>query len=162
MPRPRPIAERFWENVKKGSDCWQWQGAMMGRGWRERKSYGIIAEGAPSEKNIPAHRLSWILHYGPIPHGMMILHKCDNRSCVRPDHLFVGTAKDNTQDMLRKGRDGIRGSKCSWAKLLEYQIILIRRFAKEGASYSFIAEKLGIHETHVRSIIKRKFWRHVA
>jgi hypothetical protein len=88
------VEERFWAKVRKGDGCWEWNAA-------KRLGYGKFAyEG----KVIDAHRLSWLLHFGPIPEGMLICHRCDNPPCVRPDHLFLGTRADNTHDMDAKGR----------------------------------------------------------
>lgn len=97
-----PLAERFWKKVRKTDGCWLWIGG------KDRRGYGRIGDvPSPNGRRGPtilASRASWQLHYGPIPDGLDILHRCDNPSCVRPDHLFAGTASDNFQDMLRKGR----------------------------------------------------------
>ena len=93
----KTLPEFFWKRVKKTQICWIWTGRFDGVG------YGIIQLGR-GEKRKGAHRASWELHYGKIPDGLMICHHCDNPSCVRPDHLFLGTQKDNLQDASRKGR----------------------------------------------------------
>lgn len=76
--------------------CWIWQGA------KNKKGYGFTS--LPGGKKITAHRASYIVFRGEIPTGMLVCHKCDNPSCVNPDHLFLGTAQDNTSDMIKKGR----------------------------------------------------------
>lgn len=88
---------RFWRKVDQTGDCWVWSGAVSDKG------YGSM--GGPDGVTLLVHRFSWEIHYGPIPPGMFVCHRCDNRPCVRPEHLFLGTAKDNTRDMMAKGRN---------------------------------------------------------
>lgn len=92
---PETYQEKFWVHVNKTDYCWLWTGAVAGK-------YGQCRS-APHTK-IPAHRYSYILNVGEIPDGLYVCHRCDVRLCVRPDHLFLGTAKDNAQDMVAKGR----------------------------------------------------------
>jgi hypothetical protein len=102
MPRPvgkwrKPIAERFWPKVRKSDGCWVWTGT------RSPEGYGRLS----SERGRPplyAHRVSWEIHYGPIPEGYGVHHHCDNRPCVRPKHLFCSPHADNMRDMMAKGR----------------------------------------------------------
>lgn len=93
---PRSVSDRFWRKVLKTPDCWAWSGA------KQRRGYGCME--TTKGVNRSAHRVSWELHFGEIPKGMCVLHKCDNPECTRPDHLFLGTLKDNTKDMISKGR----------------------------------------------------------
>src|SRR5678816_769446 len=100
---------RFWKHVKRaqGDGCWIWTADKMTSQQKRRTQRGagygnFMINGCT--KRVFAHRFSWELHFGPIPPGMLVCHRCDNPSCVRPDHLFLGTHKDNTQDMIRKGR----------------------------------------------------------
>lgn len=93
---------RFWTSVKSSAGCWEW---MKGRS--DERGYGVTADVG---RKLQAHRASWELHYGPIPEGLFVCHKCDNPPCVRPDHLFLGTHLDNMRDMIAKGRD-------RWSKL---------------------------------------------
>lgn len=95
--RRRPLADRFWEKIEKTDTCWFWTAGMS-------DGYGRINRGVPTSELVLAHRLSWELHFGSIPNGMNVLHKCDSRPCVRPDHLFLGTNVDNTKDRESKGR----------------------------------------------------------
>lgn len=98
LPPPRTLRsrdERFWEKVVKSNGCWRWSGSTGNYG------YGQLRSGEDLER---AHRISWELHFGPIPLGMQVLHHCDNPPCVRPDHLWLGTAKTNAEDRQSKGR----------------------------------------------------------
>lgn len=95
--RVRSIGDRFWSMVDKGDDCWVWTGSV------NKKGYGQIATKRGC-RPLQAHRLSFEMHFGQVPDGLMVLHRCDNPPCVRPEHLFTGTAKENTEDMIRKGR----------------------------------------------------------
>ena len=91
------IEKRFWAKVAKpGPDeCWLWLG------FRSTTGYGQIGLGGKGSRKILAHRYSYELRHGPIPNGLIVRHSCHNSSCVNPAHLLTGTAKDNTQDMLR-------------------------------------------------------------
>jgi hypothetical protein len=94
--RAKPLGERFWLKVRKGEGCWEWQGARLPHG------YGHLS--VPDRGHVNAHRIAWELTNGEIPDGLWVLHHCDNPPCVRPDHLFLGTAQDNVDDSIRKGR----------------------------------------------------------
>lgn len=95
---PKPISERFWEKVDKSGDCWLWTAALSPEG------YGTLSVGGRGEGMVSAHRVSWQLAFGPIPVDKEVCHHCDVRPCVRPDHLFLGTRKDNMIDCSNKGR----------------------------------------------------------
>jgi hypothetical protein len=105
MPNPRPIAERFAEKyeIVPWSGCWLWTGSTMANG-----GYGKITYHQGDQKQMGAHRVSWLLHKGPIPEGLWVLHRCDVPACVNPEHLFLGTAKENIEDCIRKGRNKTR------------------------------------------------------
>ncbi len=90
------LQERFWSKVNTSDECWEWQGA------RSKSGYGIIWN---KGENCSAHRISWELFNSQIPEKTMVLHHCDNKTCVNPKHLFLGTAKDNTRDSVNKNRE---------------------------------------------------------
>jgi hypothetical protein len=97
--------ERFWLRVNKnGDDCWTWTG------FKNELGYGLFSL---DHKHVKAHRVSWMVANGKIPDGLCVLHSCDNPICVNPSHLFLGTMKDNTQDMLAKGRQSNQYTKAT-------------------------------------------------
>jgi len=101
-----PISERFWAKVNKDAPngCWEWHSSLTGGG------YGAFFVHHPDKREIVrAHRFSWELANGSIPNGLWVLHKCDNRICVNPDHLFLGNRSDNMIDCARKGRLSVIG-----------------------------------------------------
>lgn len=87
---------RFWSKVSKSEGCWEWTAAL-------RSGYGVFYADGRLHR---AHRVSWEIANGPIAEGLLVCHRCDNRRCVRPDHLFLGTSTDNNRDMTEKGRHG--------------------------------------------------------
>lgn len=141
-----------------GDGCWLWKGARSSQG-----RYGCLRIAG---KTLAAHRHSYELHKGDIPDGMFVCHRCDVPECVNPDHLFLGTAKDNFDDMVTKGRGVVtfmqkdeKGAKNGNAKLSEQQVIAIRQARQDGATYRMIRERFGIKSNgHVRNIITGKLW----
>ena len=155
----RPLADRFWEKVRKTPGCWLWTGAKrVSARHKGPDYYGNIAEGGQGGATLGAHVVSWLLHFGPVPPGLFVLHSCDNRACVRPDHLFLGTAKDNTLDMLAKGRCHL-GEAHYGAKLTEDAVRTIRQAVE---SVGELARVYGVSPRTIRDARGGKCWRHVA
>ncbi len=164
--------ERFWDKVQKSDGCWEWQGGYISTG------YGcVVLTGDPSiPYRMLTHRAAWMLTYGEIPDGLWVLHKCDNRRCVRPDHLFLGTRYDNIADCKAKGRvakgptSGAvlhpekiqRGEEHHHHKLTEAQVLEIRRqFHTGGISKCALSRKYGVTPSAIRNIIKGTLWAHL-
>lgn len=129
------VADRFWAKVNIGPDCWEWVGARTSvRGVR---TYGVFWLHG---KNVPSHRVSFELHFGTLPSGKFVLHKCDNPGCVRPTHLFAGTHTDNMRDMLSKGR----GPRLPHALSEEQTLRARTRFANKESSAALLAREMGV------------------
>ena len=146
--------ERFWAKVKKTTNCWEWTGALFGNG------YGHLQA---NHKNSLAHKISWEIHNGEIPKGLLVLHKCDNKKCIRPDHLFLGTHVDNMQDMLRKERGNKpKGEKIGISKLTGSQIRTIKTLKKNGnLSQQKIAEVFNVAQSTISHIVNGRTWKHI-
>ena len=161
-----PLATRFWRKVtvQTEQDCWKWQGAQNGDG------YGIIGYGGRYGKTMRAHRLSWELHNKTkIPSDLCVCHHCDNPSCVNPAHLFLGTNKDNVDDMRRKGRRAPnhafakKGEANGRAILTEANVCLIREWRRDsGITQGELAQQYGVSRGLIEQILARKLWKHVA
>ncbi len=138
----------------KHNDCWLWHGA------KTQKGYGYIMLDFTS---ILAHRIMYVLHFGIIPDGMCICHKCDVGNCVNPKHFFLGTKKDNAQDAEIKGRlVHHRGSSHGNSKLKEDQVKIIKQMILNGENQAFAARMFGVTRTTITDIKIGKTWRHIA
>lgn len=151
--------EQFWAKVSKTDSCWLWTG------WHDRQGYGRLRTpwSMRPPYNIGAHRMSWELHHGKIREGLYVLHRCDNPACVNPAHLFLGTARENTQDALAKGRmrantRPLRGSASKTSKLTEQDVVAIRASSLSGRA---LARQYGVNPKTILGILKRHTWKHV-
>jgi hypothetical protein len=142
--KPKPLFDRLHRRAVVGMECWGWDGALNTRGYATLRVNG---------RGVLAHRVSWQVHYGPVPPGLCVLHQCDNPTCTNPAHLFLGTKRDNTHDMLRKGRQG-RGR----AVLTAAQVERGRALRAEGMLMKDIAQILGVHTRTVGHFCTGKTW----
>lgn len=153
--RTQPIVERFWAKVEKTETCWLWTGQFDSDG------YGRIKTSNRPRRRIRAHALSWAIHFGPIPAGLVVCHRCDNPPCVRPDHLFLGTTADNQHDKVAKGRQA-RGEAVGAAKLTAEQVLEIRsRYANGGVSQAALAVDYDIGSGAIWAVVTRRTWKHL-
>ncbi len=149
---------RFWSKVDKSKDCWIWLGA------RNKKGYGHLRR---KEKDFHAHKYSWILFNGDVPKGICVCHRCDNRACVNPDHLFLGTILDNNRDMWRKGRGVsnlslLSGEEATFVKLDNKSVLKIRKLYNDGLTQKEIAKIFGVVQSTISYVIRRARWGHIA
>lgn len=168
MPEKRttPLAERFWTKVDKNGPvirpelgpCWMWIGA------RQNGGYGYMGRGRRGEGHVRAPRASLEIHGRPAPDGLDILHHCDNPPCVRPDHLWTGTAEDNIQDARRKGRlvGAGKGAASHRARLTEGDVRSIRQRCDAGESVAIVArDHPSVGYMGVWCVARRKSWIHL-
>ncbi len=161
------VAQRFWRKVRVGapSECWEWQG------FRHAKSgYG---RWHPSKRGpcVSTHREAWRLTYGEIPEGLCVLHRCDNRPCCNPSHLWLGTKAENNADMRVKGRarNGAQSGRmrptvgeCSpHAKLTDAAVREIRALQARGFGYRRLSRQFGVGHSVMKRVLNGQDWSHV-
>lgn len=151
------LNDRFWKFVDKTDDdsCWNWNGNLV-------NGYGRISLGSKLLGSEGSHRVSWMMHNNQdIPDGYHVMHSCDNPKCVNPSHLSIGTPKDNTQDMIVKGRKKIVipiGEK-NGKSIINPEIV---RFIRDSdLSHAELARQLNISNGCVRSVRSKRTWKHI-
>jgi hypothetical protein len=154
MQIPENVIRRFERKTIKTSGCWLWSGVANNSG------YGSMA--CPSIFGQPrtlAHRLAWMINFGPIPMDKEVCHRCDVRICVNPEHLYLGTHRENMLDMFNKGRNLIKpGSLHPYARLSESDVLEIRRRRASGETGRSLALQFGVSFQHLSDIVLRKRW----
>lgn len=157
-------AALFWAKVQRGdpTECWEWTGYRI-------NLYGKLTYGrlTVQQRQVVAHRMAWELTHGDVPKGLFVLHRCDNPPCCNPDHLFLGTKKDNVADCAAKGRrepperghERLRGERHHLAKLTPQDVLAIR--ASVGESQAALAVRYGVAEAQIWRVIHRVNWAHI-
>lgn len=141
----------FWRKVVVVGldDCWNWTGAITTHGYGSFNGLGGYA-----------HRVAWQFKFGAIADNLHVLHKCDNRLCVNPNHLFLGTNRDNVYDKLRKGREA-RGVQMRLAKLNDEKALAMRHFRAAGATFQHLGKLFHVTERTASGVCSGKSWKHV-
>jgi hypothetical protein len=137
--------------VQKGNGCWEWLGG------RQSGGYGTFT--AYPRRSVKAHRFAYELAVGPIPPGLYVCHRCDNRGCVNPAHLFLGTHQDNMDDRTRKGRGwNPSGEANPRAKLTYARADQIRRRRREGLKLRELEAEFGLSRATIDRVVAGKAW----
>ena len=145
-----PVEERFWSKVTKGDGCWNWTGSKNPKGYGRVRHKGQMWN---------AHRLAWILSGKGDIGKFHVLHRCDNRACVNPEHLELGTIAENSRQMVERGRS-VQGVRQVCAKLDDDKVRTIRRMAAT-TTRTALADRFGVTHSIVSEIISGKRWKHV-
>ena len=139
--------------INKKTECWEWTGTCFFNGYAR----AFLSSRKGKKYSQHANRMSYEVFIGNIPKNMMVCHKCDNPKCVNPEHLFLGSHKDNMADMVKKKRS-VSGNRHPNSKLKEKDIIKIR---KSKESKLFLAEKYGVSICTIRDVLVRRTWNNV-
>ena len=163
----RSLSERFWSKVNKNGSipkhcpelgaCWEWTAAKSSSG------YGKFCLDWKNKTFPNTQRVAWELTYGEIPDELWVLHKCDNRLCCNPNHLFLGTPQDNVDDMFAKGRFvKLIGEQKPAAKLTREKVLYVRdRFALGTISKSALAREMQVGTSTIVAVLSGRTWKHI-
>ena len=183
------LVTKFWSLVEKGDGCWLWQGELDDDGYGR---FDVRGCRGGLHRRVGAHRAAWVATCGAIPKGKLVLHHCDVRACVRPDHLFIGTHADNVADRVKKNRsargthNGVhtkpecraygdknglrrhpervaRGERQHLAKLTDAKVRKLRvTYAAGGVSQRALAVQYGVSQATISLVLKGRTWGHAA
>ena len=150
------IVNRFWQNVNVGGsdDCWNYKKSL-------RRGYGHFSMTHDTARS--AHRFAWLITSGEIPDGMYVCHKCNNKSCCNPAHLYLADDKQNRSDAVRDGLYAV-GERNGLSKLTEQKILEIRALDRERpqrGTRAWLAGIYGVSDTLISHICNRKIWKHI-
>ena len=143
--------EKFFAYVIKKPGCWGWGNSSNNKG------YGTVNVKKNDGRWVPflAHRLSWIIHNGPIPDGLEVCHHCDNPVCTNPEHLFLGTHKENFSDQSKKGRSPLTGAKINY----EIACQIREEYTGRRGEQRVLAAKYGITQPQISVILSGRQWK---
>jgi hypothetical protein len=151
-----PDENYFWAKVKRGRGCWLWQASLDSSG----RGQIACAQENGKVRNFRAARVAWMLTYGDVPDGLLVLHKCDVKRCCRPDHLELGDKRKNGQDAYDRNLVP-HSERHHWAKLNNADVRKMRRLRERGMKQEALAEMFGVDRSLVSMICARKVWKHV-
>lgn len=146
---------KFWKKVIRNDKCWSWNGSLGKFGYGK---FRTLINNIGIE--IKAHRASYFYYHKIFPFNLCVLHKCDNPICVNPDHLFLGTRKDNNLDKVKKNRQA-KGERTNKNKLKEKDIIDIKNMIRNGMSHREIAKIKNVGKTIIGDIHHNRIWKHI-
>lgn len=146
--------ERFWSKVETSDNCWLWLGN------KDKDGYGLFYKDSHRHR-APAVAYEWA--YGPVPEGMWVLHRCDNPTCVKPSHLFLGTCIENVADRVKKGRGAYGERNGGGVKMSDEKVVTMRaQYATGAFTFVHLGKLYGVSQHTARRICKRQNWKHVA
>jgi hypothetical protein len=147
---------RFIRLPEGGDGCWLWDIAKTQNG------YTTIRIPGTKTKKVSGHRIAWVLFNGPIPPSMFVLHHCDTKACVRPDHLYLGTPKENMRDkIVRQRTNHPYGERSGSAKLSNEDVIDIRHRYSEGTLQKSLANEYRVDQSTISDIVRKIHWKNI-